>query len=111
MSGYLQSNALGLVMPKDQSLGSTLGGLGLSSLHGAQGLLPSNHLSSIVDQMKQRDASIPGLKIGEGQSKNQFQSGISMQQAAENDPFGYGRQEYDPGEQYGSIYQTGGIIG
>lgn len=108
---YLQNNALGLLLPEDQSQASTYGSLGLSSMYGNQAMLNPGHLG---DSIKAYESKMDGInvgQIGQGQSQNPYGNGISMQQSAESNPFGYGSQEYDPGNYGNSLYQTGKIIG
>ena len=111
MQNYLQNNALGLLLPEDQSQGSTLGGLGLSTIHGPGTTLQSSHLSDVLGDYNKRMDAIEVPKMGQGQAKNPYSAGIATQQAAESDPYSIGSQEYDPGVQYTSIYQTGNILG
>lgn len=113
MSGYLQGNALGLLMPKDQTQASTLNGLGLSTLYGSNALMEGSGgaLEQTMDAYQQRMSSMDIPQIGEGQAPGGINQGIHMQQASEDNPFGQGEQQYDPGVMYTSLYQTGNIIG
>ncbi len=113
MSGYLQGNALSLLMPKDQTQASTLNGLGLSTMYGANALMDGSGggLGQVLNNYQQQQAGLDVGMMGEGQAKSNVNGSISGQQAAEDNPWGYGQQQYDPGAQYTSLYQTGNIIG
>ena len=110
---YIQGNALGLLMPQDQTQAQSLQPIGAGTIYGAQGLSDwsGRGLNAVMDAYSQKQDAYDVGKIGQGQAQNGFGSGISMQQAAEDNPYGYGQQQYDPGAHFTSLYQTGKIIG